>query len=198
MSTFQESYIRFEEAIPREFPMTYDDWLDCPDNYKAAALYVNFYDQITFAWYKVKTVYHNDEDAVSYILQYLCKNVPIIISNPGRYTERYIYRVAYNCFTCILYGPKRDRITSEVSNLQYTNSTDKEVNLFDFIQHPSNIEQQYLNAEIWRALGKLESSVLEFVEDIINRGAIPKRLTQAQSAALSEITKTLERFKDQI
>lgn len=196
MTVFKETRNIFETSIPCKFPLTYDEWLDCPDRYKASALYVNFYDTITFAWYKVKTNYHDNDDAVSYILQYLCKNVPKIIETPSRYSERYIYRVAYNCFTCILYGPKKDRITSEVSNLQYTNSTDKEVDLFSFIPHKFSMEDIYIQNELWRALYQLGPSVVEFAEDLINKGKVPKTLKKDKREALNKLIEALENFVD--
>lgn len=81
-------------------PLNYDQWLAIPDDQKSAALYLNFYEQITLAWENTKSFYTPTSDGVSCVLQYLEKNVSRIKAEPKKYTARYIYRVAFNCLYC--------------------------------------------------------------------------------------------------
>ena len=97
----------------RTKPLSFDQWLKIPDDQKSAVLYLQFYDQITLAWDKTKSFYTLTADGVSTVLQYLEKNVPIIKANPKKFNERYIYRVAYNCLSCICHDLIYPRLAYE-------------------------------------------------------------------------------------
>ena len=87
---FKETKTMFENTIPVNFPISYEVWISLKDDIKAAALYVNFYDQITLAWQKAKSDFTSDEDGVSTLMQYLIKNVPIIVNDEKKYKPSYI------------------------------------------------------------------------------------------------------------
>lgn len=99
---FKETRIFFYNIIPYDpnRPLTYDDWMKLPDDYKCAALYLEFYDQITLAWEKTKSLYTPTSDGVSILLQYLDKNVKVISEDPNRYSPGYIYKIAFNALYC--------------------------------------------------------------------------------------------------
>ena len=75
-SPFYQTRDMFKEFIGVDTPLAYSTWMELDPDKKAAALFVNFFDQITLAWYKAKSFYAVDEDGVSTCLQYLQKNVP--------------------------------------------------------------------------------------------------------------------------
>lgn len=118
MSAFKETYNMFRTHIGYTKPLSYDQWSSSDDQHKAAVLFVQFYEQITLAWYKVRSFYANEEDGVSTILQYLQKNVPVILDCPKRFAPSYIYKVAFNCLYCICHDIQRDkdRFENEVSD----------------------------------------------------------------------------------
>lgn len=91
----------FAEHINYQKPMSFEEWMDTSDDLKAAVLFVQFYEQITLAWFKLVSVYATEQDGVAEVLQYLMKNVDIIKNNPNRFTPNYIYTVAYNCLFCL-------------------------------------------------------------------------------------------------
>lgn len=133
---FQQTKIRFREFANYERPLTYDEWMAAPDECKAAILYVQFYDQITLAWMKTKSVYTDINDGVSEILQYLNKNVEKIKADGKRFTPNYIYRVAYNCLSCLSWNdPELNHrcrtYQNEVSNI--VGYGEDELDLFDTI-----------------------------------------------------------------
>lgn len=133
---FQQTKIRFREFANYERPLTYDEWMDAPDECKAAILYVQFYDQITLAWMKTKDVYTDINDGVSEILQYLNKNVEKIKADGKRFTPNYIYRVAFNCLSCLSWNdPELNHrcrtYHNEVSNI--VGYGEDELDLFDTI-----------------------------------------------------------------
>lgn len=160
-NAFVETKNMFRTATGYTAPLTFDQWNALPNDYKAAVLFVQFFDQITLAWYKVKSFYTEDEDGVSTILQYLQKNVPVIEEDSKRFTPTYIYRVAFNCLYCICHDIQRDkeRWEKEMSNVIYSASGD-ELDLFDTVAQDS-IEHDAASIDIW----KLVDSVLKVKVD---------------------------------
>lgn len=138
-SPFFATRTLFRNAVGYE-PLSYDEWLATPDSYKAAALYVTFFDQITLAWSKAKSFYVLDEDGVSTMMQYLMKNTPILIADKKKYTRAYIYKVAYNCLYCVSRDIKRDRDAYENNVSQYVNAGDDTLDLFDILPDDENVE----------------------------------------------------------
>ena len=127
MSAFSDTNDLFRNHLEYTRPISYVEWLALSQDKKSALLFVQFYEQITLAWYKTKSYYAQDEDGVSTVLQYLMKNVPVIENDEKRFTPNYIYKVAYNCLYCICHDIKRDkdRAEKEISNIVVT--TDDEL-----------------------------------------------------------------------
>ena len=112
-------------------PLSFDAWDSLPSDQKAAVLFLQFFDQITLAWEKTKSVYSAEEDGVSEVVRYLEKNVAKIHDDPKRFTPAYIYKVAYNCMYCVCRDPNRFKrqYENECSNIQ--GSGEDEFDLFD-------------------------------------------------------------------
>lgn len=96
MTQFKSTLELFKAALTTSEYSTYWEWMELPDVLKTAALYVNFYNQITLAYKKNQRPFLDEADAVEIVLQYLEKNTDIIYQNRNRYTANYIYRVAFN------------------------------------------------------------------------------------------------------
>lgn len=132
---FKETYDLFKTFTHYTRPLSYMEWMDLPSDYRTAVLYVQFYDQITLAWYKLKTDATYDEEVVDEVIKYLLKNTPIIEEDPKRFTEKYIYRIMYNAIYCKSIDPwkgqtaKTSRYNNEVSQFT-TNESGDMVDLF--------------------------------------------------------------------
>lgn len=113
-NAFAETKSMFVMGTEYKKPMSYDDWMKTSDDLKAAVLFVQFYNQITLAWFKVCNEFCDDSDGVETILQYLCKNVEIIKNNPDRFNASYIYTVAYNCLASICIKGDRNKKIREL------------------------------------------------------------------------------------
>lgn len=98
MNQFRETFNYFMLYIEDFDYKTYWDWMLLDDGMKAAALYVDFYDTIVLAWSKTQKPFIEEDTAVSTVLQYLQKNVPVIKANKSRFTPNYMYKVAFNAF----------------------------------------------------------------------------------------------------
>lgn len=72
---FKETYNSICAAIGYVKPLSYEEWIQLPDEYKAGAIYVQFFDQICLAYSKVKTNAAIEEECVSEVLAYIMKNV---------------------------------------------------------------------------------------------------------------------------
>ena len=123
------NYLQWKE------PLSYEEWLNSPQESKSAILFVQFFDNICQAWHTVNAFDFADPDeGVETICRYLEKNVPVIEKSEGkRFTAPYIYRVAYNCLYCICHDRKcdKDRWENEIpATVQYDG---EELNLYDTV-----------------------------------------------------------------
>jgi len=150
-------------------PLSFDEWSAVADDQKAAVLFVQFFDQITLAWYKANSLGRGlAEDGVSTVLQYLIKNVPVIKENPKRFTARYIYRIAYNCLYCICHDIKRDkeRFEYETSNICIVG--DDEVDLFDTVgSRDSDFELIAKRDEFWALIEDMDLDTKSVVSKLL-------------------------------
>lgn len=138
----RELFISYTEY---DTPLSFDEWLALADDLKAAVLYCQFFEQITLAWYKLKSVYSSEADGVAEALQYLQKNVEIIKADEKRFTPSYIYKIMYNCLYCLCRDPNRYKkaYENEVSNIVLT--SDGELDLFDTCVDKSSSVESYLD-----------------------------------------------------
>lgn len=135
----------FSSYVHYTHPLSFDEWLAVADDLKAAVLYCQFFEQITLAWYKLKSVYSSEADGVDEAIQYLQKNVDIIKSDSKRFTPSYIYKIMYNCLYCLCRDPNRYKkiYENECSNIR--ESSDGEYDVFDtYIDAGSSVEASML------------------------------------------------------
>lgn len=148
----------FSEYLNYNAPLSYDQWLNVAEDLKAAVLYCQFFDQITLAWYKLKSVYSTEADGVAEVLQYLQKNVANIQADSNKFSPAYIYKVVYNCLYCLCRDPNRYKAVyeNECSNIQM--SSDGEFDLFDTCaDNNHDIESGLAAAEYDRIWNVIES-----------------------------------------
>ena len=191
LGEFAKTRKLFLEYTQYSEPLSYESWMSISDDLKAAVLFVQFYDNITLAWYKVKSFYTPEENGVECILQYLIKNVPIIAADPNRFSAAYIYRVAFNCLYCICHDIKKDkeRYEKECSNIVYDNDT--ELDLFNTILGEDDIEDDFNKSNIWKAVFSLGDEAAEVAEMLIN-GEKPR--SKSQKEMIEKLRVVLECF----
>lgn len=167
-NAFSETRNLFISGTGYTRPLSYEEWLIVPQEHKAAVLFVQFYEQITLAWYKTKSFFVLEEDGVSTMLQYLVKNVPIIEKDPKRFKPSYIYKVAYNCLYCISHDIKRDieRFENEVSNIVYCG--EDQLDLFDTVVSNSDIYDEISREEFWRVIENMGLKTQKVINHLLN------------------------------
>ena len=151
----------FSSNIHFTKPLTYQEWLDVSDDSKSAVLYCQFYDQITLAWYKLKSVYSDEADGVAETLQYLQKNVDLIKRDKKKFTPAYIYRVVYNCLYCLCRDPNRYKAVYENERSSIVYKDGEELDMLDFAGHMDSYFKE--NKEV------LVSRFWKLIEDEIDR-----------------------------
>lgn len=132
-SDFAETRDLFRSYTNYSKPLSFDEWNNLPRDHKAAVLYLQFYDQVTLAWIKLKSVYSVEADGVAEALQYLEKNVSKIEAEPKRFTPNYIYRVMYNCLYCLCRDPNRYKAAYENECSNVVRHGEDELDLFDTV-----------------------------------------------------------------
>jgi len=174
MSTKSDLYTTrelFSQYVNYNAPLSYEAWLEVADDLKAAVLYCQFFEQITLAWYKLKSVYSTEADGVAEVLQYLQKNVELIKADSKKFTPGYIYKVVYNCLYCLCRDPNRYKkaYENECSNIQ--NSSDGEFDLFDTFADTNHTIEAHIAAEaearIWRAIESRGRKTIIVVAELI-------------------------------
>ena len=218
MSTpFYETRSMFMDLLGYEEPLSYDEWLEVSSDYKAAVLYVQFFEQITLAWYKCRSFYAVEEDGVSTVLQYLNKNVPILEKEPKRFTPGYIYKVAYNCMYCICHDIQRDKLRweNECSNIVDTSvvpgMSEIEVNLFDtivaenyeddFIPQEERMRDLYRRDQFWALIEDMGKDAKYVVAKLLGESSYTKKeldsVDEAETARIiAMLQEKLADFKD--
>lgn len=196
---FREAKERYESAIGKKAPITFDEWFSLPDSHKAAALFINFYNQITLAWTKAKADYTEDEDGLSTVMQYLMKNVPIIEANPNKYSETYIYRVAYNCMGCLRRN-KTDvarckECVSEWHSKDSCYGGSDESSYFDFIGMDELADKLHLAADILYDLyGELDRDEKAVINNILKGTRLTKKSKERESEIYTTLRYAFRRF----
>lgn len=190
----------FKTLVDYSEPLSYDEWVALDDRFKVAVLYLQFFDQITLAWYKVSSGYATDDDGVETVIQYLSKNVDRIKENPRRFTPRYIYRVAYNCLYCISFDRKCDKWESEnvIPAVTYTSSGD-EFNLFDIISDPS-VDAPFAEAvrnRFWKEVENMGEDTTTFIANVLDGVRLPAGFGGKKKKAeiASKLEKVLSKYK---
>jgi len=190
---FYETRNLFINYLGYSRPLSYDEWKILPSEDKAAALFVQFFEQITYAWYKQDTFlrYSTDEDGVSTALQYLQKNVPILEKDPKKFTAAYIYRVSYNCLYCLCHDIKiaKERAEKEMRNI--VEGPDGPMDLFDFLE--AVCEDSPLSEEdrvhFWELVGDDETT-LKIVDELLGDHDKHKRISEERRASIIEELKS--------
>lgn len=193
---FVESKKRFISCLNNvDLPLTYDMWLSLDDQYKAVALFVNFFDEITLAYYKAQSLYSEDEDNISIVLQYLEKNVDLIKENPKKYNEKYIYRVAYNCMYCQCRDIKRDRLRFENTVSNITCKGEEEYDAFDFIGDDNDAISEMESNKFWDIIDNLTEDERRIVEHLLDGKRLTKDLKERYDDILEGIQYKLSDYR---
>lgn len=203
---FQITKNLFREYTGYTEPLSYDEWNSLPQDHKAAVLYLQFFEQITLAWYKLKSIYSLEEDGVAEILQYLNKNVSKIEQDKNRFKPAYIYKVAYNCLYCLCRDPNRYKRTfeNEVSNLTTSENGDV-LDLFATIVSDHEIEDQLdkqihlkKREQFWNLIEDMGTDTLTVVSILLGETSIEKsKLDIAEfDSIVAELRIKLEPFEN--
>lgn len=191
---FYQTRNMFKEACGWEHPLTYDDWMKVSDDMKAAILYIQFFDQVTLAWSRLRTPAAVEEECVSEVLMYLQKNVDKIRSDEKRFTPAYLYRVCYNCIYCRSVDPYSGQ-TAATS--WYNNTTSNIMNgpedtfdLFDLTESKSSASypesEEEHNTEVntfWQRVQEIGEDAVEVADDLIS-GESTSNVTEARKAEI--------------
>lgn len=198
-NAFNETKNLFMSYTNYTGPLTFEEWLIKPEDQKAAILYVQFYEQITLAWYKTKSFFALEEDGVETILQYLVKNVPIIIANPNRFRPGYIYQVAYNCLYCISHDIKREieRWENETSNIIFHG--DDQLDLFDTVVAEIDMSDELSKEYFWAIIEQMGPKAEKVVNHLLNGDPLKKVNKRSKAYAtdpLRDISVSLDQMEE--
>lgn len=175
---FYTTMTMFRDYIGYTDPLSYEEWLASADDHKAAIIYCQFFDQITLAWYKTRSFYATEEEGVETALQYIMKNVPILVADKKKFTSSYIYRVMYNCLYCICHDRVVDKLRWELESSNIAEGPEGEVDMFDFIPDNKDTETTYMaimqSSEFWKLFEDRGEDTQAVVNNLLYGDALPK------------------------
>lgn len=199
-SCFYQTRAMFRNYLNYEKPLSYQEWLSVDDDDKAAVLYVQFFEQITLAWYKLKTKAAIEEECVSEVLMYLVKNVPIIKENSSRFKPSYIYRVAYNCIYCKSMDPYNGQTakTSWYNNTtsQYVQSGDDIIDIFDTISDNEDMDAISCREDFWNTIEEMGDDALAVVDQLLNGTRLPAGVRAKKAKIIDDLKVKLISYKE--
>ena len=190
----------FLNQITYTGPLTFDEWDALPTrDHKIAVLYIQFFDQICYAWSRARADYVDDDDLVSCVLQYLNKNVTKIENDKKRFTPAYIQTVAYNCMDCIrCMKGKIEKAKNEVPTvLRHTDEGDLDV--LDITGCNDEIELQYTSEEFWSIIEDMGVKTEKVVQHLISGTTlrrVPKRSSGYMTDPLRDVTVSKEETEE--
>lgn len=200
MNQFRETRKIYIEYLQYTKPLSYVEWVALPDDHKAAALFVQYFDQIELAWYKAKSFFTTEEDGVYTTMQYLMKNVEKIKNDSKRFSPKYIYKVAYNCLYCICHDPIVEKIRWETTDSNIVIHEGKELDLFDTtVSIHSSIELNYDRKEFWKAVDSLGPKGQKVINHLLNKAPLGKYNTKSVCAydeSLKDVKVSKEELED--
>lgn len=177
---FYETYSLFTSTL-QEFTNsnpTYEEWLDLPDDLKAASLYVKYFPCIIASWKRASVEYVLDDDAVEVCLQHLQKNVEKIINDAKRYTSSYITKVTYNGMASIRrYAVnKKNAYEKEVSVYINSDNPESETDIFDTLT-VEDTTVDFDESLFWMVVEDMSISTQSVVDYLINNKYTEKLIT---------------------
>ena len=164
---------RYQEATPDVvYPITYAEWKKLPEEYKASALFVTFFDAIAKAVNKRSYVSISGSDVISAIMStLLTRSIKTIENDPKTYTAAYISRITQNA---IIDCDKRDP-EKQISALSMSNLRDdmfgEEYDYFDTIADDS-ISRTVAHI-IWENWDTLSNEAQNYVTHVLQNRKIP-------------------------
>ena len=184
-ATFKTTYDLFRSYLDYSKPLSFEEWSEIDDSFKAAALYVQFYKEITLVWIKIGHPCVEPEEVISTILQYLCKQVDIIQDNKSKFYGGYIFRVIYNCVYCLteLTEHNRSKYRLRWENEQSMEITTKDsdtINILDiWCPQDEDMLDVLLKDKLQAILGQFTDEQLKIVS-YIEKGSPYKLKEQEQ------------------
>lgn len=189
MDQFKEAFVRFKDFSGYSEPMSWEDWISVRDqDTQVAILYCQFFNEITLAWYKAKADFVPDEDGLSCVLQYLTKNVPLIVAEENKFNPAYIYRVAYNCMDCLRYVQRDiNRHNTETTNVVLYEG--EELDLCDLAPHRDmSYEDRQDKDKFWAVIAALGPEAEKVVNYLVNGESLRRISKRSQCYGVDPLT----------
>ena len=183
---------RYQEATPDViYPITYAEWKKLPEDYKASALFVTFFDAIAKAVNKRSYVTISGSDVISAIMStLLTRVVKTIENNPKTYTAAYMSRITQNAIIdCDKCDPEKKMLAMSMSNIGYDTSG-VEYDFFDTIA--DDYISRTVSHVIWENWDNLSNEAQNYITHVLQDRKIPAADKKQLNKTLSELRTLLE------
>ena len=186
ITAFSDTRAMFREYFDGKDTYSYVEWKHLPEDCKAAALYLNFYDTIMTSLYKARVcrpVPGDDADLVSAALEKCEHVIAVLDEQPEKYTRGYMSLVMYNIlgselnqlissrqkqfnvFQCFNFSETSDVVEAD---------SDKNYNMIETASTEDILDAQ----RIKKIIDDQPEYVQDIIEKIINGGKLGKKQQQ--------------------
>lgn len=205
---FKQTRDMFASATGMTESISYEEWATLPTDLKAAALFVNFYDQITLAWYKTKGEHTYEEDGVDeamHICSKLCglstKQNDVMKAACGcaitaaTFKPAYMFNAIRNAFSSLNYERKSTRSQYQhpddeitVQGQYFVGSTGDEEDIFACFSNGETMQEGFERKEFWAVIENLDIKAQDAIEKLMDLDdkirVARNELTKASAAML--------------
>lgn len=191
LNAFQEARNCFREGTQFSSDLTFEEWSQKPADHQAAILFVQFYNQITMAWYKASERYPfiDEEDALSIAMQYLQKQVARDLMTKERFTPQYIYQVSWNAISGLGWTQRdQNRYANEVSEVVET--SEGEVSLYDTVvdSQSGDFDTLLQDREMMSIIANMGDKTQKVLNYLLNGESLKKVSKRSKSHGIDPLT----------
>lgn len=196
---FKKTKKLYEEATPDvNYPVTYAEWLQLPDEHKPSAFFVSFYEPIMCAVRKYDYLEINEPDMISVITTRIFKEMEHIKSDPKKYNSNMAVTMAVSSMVEYDrgYNHRRSSGTLNMStNIGVNPISDEEYNMYDYT--PTNEEYEPLPNKalqetremMYEMIASNDKDLLKMIDILIENKRIPDNFKRKYPAMAAELRK---------
>jgi len=191
LNAFQEARKCFREGTQFTKDLSYNEWSQKPVDHQAAILFVQFYNQITMAWYKASERYPfiDEEDALSIAMQYLQKQVERNLMTEEKFTPGYIYTVSWNAISGLGWTQRdQNRYANEVSEVVET--SEGQVSLYDTVidSQSGDFDTLLQDREMMNLIANMGEKTQKVLNYLLNGESLKKVSKRSKAHGIDPLT----------
>lgn len=202
-TTTKKIFKEYTEALGAVYPLDFDAWDALPDEAKAAALFVNFFDIVypeIVAGFNKGYSWCDDFECIHHLMDRFVYNVCKGVITAKTFNGKVMRTIIRNCYKDIgRIVCEKNRAENDVSNVSVTSDGD-EIDIFQSrISDLIDVAEEAVSKDdvyaFWKAVDGLDNDSLAMIDHILNGKALGKKRLGKHDEIISVLRKTLAPFR---